>query len=344
MRAGASARELGARQQQVDQLHPALALAVELLELERRRLVARIDLQHALVDLGRRAAVADLVGPQRRRLHEDVDPLGRVGQRLRAPLEDVDRLLPARLLHEQALERGQRAEVGGVELQHLAPGVDRVLGAHEGVALELAELREQLLELVALDAAAAELADLNQAAQRLRQLLPGARAPVVGGDGAQRVDVLRIDLQDLLPALERVALARQLLAPDPAQALVDRDPRLGARRSPTTCFSRTSVSGFHSLGHLVQIGQARERDGVLAANVDDLAPQLDGLGAVVERVGGQLGHPRVAVGQTHLVAGDVDHLLVDAVELAPALARGSRAARARRAPRATATSCSSTAR
>ena len=246
MRAGASARELGPRQQQVDQLHPALALAIELLELERRRLVPRIDLQHALVDLRRRAAVADLVGPQRGRLHEDVDPLGRVGQRLHAPLEDVDRLLPARLLHEQALERRQRAEVGRIELQHLAPGVDRVLGPHEGVALELAELREQLLELVALDAAAAELADLDQAAQRLRQLLPGARALVVGGDRAERVDVLRIDLQDLLPALERVALARQLLAPDAAQALVDRD--LAPRRPAVaaTCFSRTSVSAFHS--------------------------------------------------------------------------------------------------
>ena len=80
------------------------------------------------------------------------------------------------------LQRRQRAEVGLVELQHLAPGVDRVLRAHQRVALELAQLREQLLQLVALDAAATELADLDQAAQRLRQLLPRARAPVVRGD------------------------------------------------------------------------------------------------------------------------------------------------------------------
>ena len=87
-----------------------------------------------------------------------------------------------------------------------------------------------------------------------------------------------------------------------------------------TCFSRTSVERVPLAGHLVQIGQPGERDGVLAADVDHLAPQLDGLGAIVERVGGQLGHPRVAVGQAHLVAGDLGDLLVDAVEIAPALA------------------------
>ena len=312
-------RELGPRQQEIDQLHPALALAIELLQLERGGLMPRVDLQHTLVDLRRRAAVADLVGPQRGSLHEDVDPLGRVGQRLHAPLQDVDRLLPARLLHEEALERRQRAEVRRVELQDLAPGVDGVLGAHEGVALQLTELREQLLQLVALDPAATQLADLDETAQRLRQLLPGPGAPVVGGDGAQRIDVLRIDLQDLLPALQRVPLARQLLTPDPPQALVDRDPGLAVGGRRHLLLEHLGERGPFT-GHLVQIGQAGERDGVLAADVDHPPPQLDGLGAIVERVGGQLGHPRVAIGETHLVAGDLGDLLVDAVELAPALA------------------------
>jgi hypothetical protein len=114
--------------------------------------------QHALVDLGGRAAVPDLVGPQRGGLHEDVDLLGRVREGARAALEDVDRLLPARLLHEQLLEGREAPEVAAVELEDLAPRVDRVLRAHEGLALELAELREQLLELVGADSALAELA------------------------------------------------------------------------------------------------------------------------------------------------------------------------------------------
>ena len=59
--------EVGARQQEVDELDPALALPVKRVQLVRRRHVAGVDLQHALVDLGGRAAVADLVGPQRRR-------------------------------------------------------------------------------------------------------------------------------------------------------------------------------------------------------------------------------------------------------------------------------------
>ena len=278
-----------------------------------------IDLQHALVYLRRRATVADLVGPQRGGLHEDVHLLGGVGQRLGAPLEDVDRLFPARLLHEQPLERRERPEVGTIELEHLAPGVDRVLRAHEGLALELAELREQLLELVALDAAAAELADLDQTAQRLRQLFPGARAAVVGRDGPERIDVLRIDLQDLLPALERVPLARELLAPDAAEALVDRDAGLGIGGGRDLLFEDLGQL-LPLAGHLVQIGQTRQRDGVLAAHVDHAAPQLDGLVAVVERVGGQLGHPRVAIGQRALVVGDLGQLLVDTVEIAPALA------------------------
>src|SRR5204862_7943908 len=112
----------------------------------------------------------------------------------------------------------------------LAPRVDRILRAHEGLALELAELGIQLLELVLDDpllAALAQLPHLDQAAQRLRQLLPGARAAVVRRDGAQGVDVLRVELEHPLPALERVALARELLAPDAPEALVDRDLGVG---------------------------------------------------------------------------------------------------------------------
>ena len=53
--------------------------------------------------------------------------------------------------------------------------------------------------------------------------------------------------------------------------------------------------------HLVQVGEARQRDRVFAADVDDAAPQLDGLVAIVERVGRQLRHARVAVGHAGLV-------------------------------------------
>src|SRR4029077_20144445 len=135
-----------------------------------------------------------------------------------------------------------------------------------------AELREQLFQLVALDAAATQLAGLDQAAQRLGQLFPGPGALVVGGDRAQRVHVLGIDLQDLLPALQRIALARELLAPDAAEALVDRDARVRIRRRDGLLLQHLGQL-FPLAGHLVQIGQARQRDRVLATDVDDAAPQ-----------------------------------------------------------------------
>ena len=122
--------------------------------------------------------------------------------------------------------------------------------------------------------------------QGVRQLLPGPGAAVVVGDRPQRLDVARIDLQHLLPALERVALARQLLAPDAAEPLVraGSSPRARAARN---WLSRTSVSSRHSPGLLVQIGQRRQRDRVVAAQVErPCRHSSTALLAIVEHVGG----------------------------------------------------------
>ena len=282
----------------------------------------RIDLQHALVDLRRRAAVADLVGPQRRRLHEDVDLLGRVGQRLHAPLEDVDGLLPARLLHEQASRappaRGSRAVSSSSTSRQasIASWVRMRVSPSSSPSCANSSFSSSLSI-----AAAAQLADLDEAAQRLRQLLPGAGAPVVGGDGAQGVDVLRIDLQHLLPALERVALARQLLAPDPAQALVDRDLGLGvggrarpASRGPRSARSTRRPSRADRPG-------PAERDGVLAADVDAPCPTAR-RPCRDRRARRRRAWPCARSSRPAPISSlvDVDDLLVDAVELAPALA------------------------
>ena len=110
--------------------------------------MARIDLQHALVDLAAEPPSPILSAHSEAACIRTSTCSVGLASALRAPLEDVDGLLPARLLREQPLEGRQRAEVAGIELQHLAPGVDRVLRPHQGLALELAELREQLLELV----------------------------------------------------------------------------------------------------------------------------------------------------------------------------------------------------
>ena len=109
-------RELDAREQQLDQLLPVALRAVDLLELQRRGQVLRVELQDALVDVARAVAVADLVFPHRRRLQQHFDLAARRRRATsRLLLEHVDALFPARLLREQLLERAERAEVALVE-------------------------------------------------------------------------------------------------------------------------------------------------------------------------------------------------------------------------------------
>src|SRR5205823_5562602 len=96
----------------------------------------------------------------------------------RALLEHLDRVLAAARAHEQLLERGERAKIGRIDRGHLAPRLDRVIDAIE-LAFELAELR---VELDRLDLT--ELAHLDDATERLRQVVPCLRRTLMRCDGA----------------------------------------------------------------------------------------------------------------------------------------------------------------
>src|SRR6185437_8092952 len=134
----------------------------------------------------------------------------------RALLHDLDRLFPARLAREELLERAERAEVARIERQHPAPRVDGVVDAAEDLALELAELRVQLDGLILVDLAGV-LADLDDAVERLRQLVPRVRGLIERRQGAQRLEIARIEPIGAEPRIERAALAAELLAPHAAQ-------------------------------------------------------------------------------------------------------------------------------
>ena len=68
----------------------------------------------------------------------------------------------------------------------------------------------------------------------------------------------------------------------------------------------------------MQIRQRRQRLWIGPSQIENAAPQLDGLFALTEDVGRDLCHARVAVGQRLIAGRDVEHLLVDAVEIFPA--------------------------
>ena len=102
-----------------------------------------------LVDLRRPAPCRRSCPPRPTRPAEQrLEARLRVVEDGRLLLQDVDALLPARLLREQLLERAERAEVPVVEPEHALPGVDRLVGAAEDLALQLPELGVELDQLV----------------------------------------------------------------------------------------------------------------------------------------------------------------------------------------------------
>jgi hypothetical protein len=63
-------------------------------------------------------------------------------------LEDLDDLLPAGLAAVQALERREGLEAAGLELDDVAPRVDRRVGVHQVLGLDAADLRVVIAGLI----------------------------------------------------------------------------------------------------------------------------------------------------------------------------------------------------
>src|SRR5262249_48620014 len=129
--------ELGALEEDLDQLGPLVLLRVDRVEAIARGRVAGVGRAHALVDGGGARQVLDLLLPGRTGLQQGLAALDLVVEDERALLEDIDRLFPAALADEQAFEGAERAEVAGVDRGDAAPGIDGVVDAAEHVALEL---------------------------------------------------------------------------------------------------------------------------------------------------------------------------------------------------------------
>jgi len=274
-----------------------------------------VHLQDALVGFSRRTAVSDLLGPDRGNLHQNVYLVTHRRERSNPTLQHVDTLLPAPLLREQRLQGRQGRGISRIDLQHMAPRFDSRIDVHQRAALQLAKFRVAISQRGRREGLAAHG---DQPAQSVRELLPSRRAPVVGRNGLQRLDVSGIDLDDLLPALKGVSLAAELFAPHVAEAFVRRDARFRVFSPPNlTVQNFRQLAPFPSL--LVQVSQGRKGHRVGAAQIEHPPPQLDGMLALVEHIRRNSRHARVAIGKRFVARSDVKHLLVDLVQVFPLL-------------------------
>ena len=181
--------ELGLLEQDLDERGPLALMAIDRREPLGRDGVVRIRGAHALVQLCSAVAVVELVLPGRGGLQQRLAPLVIVLDQQRALLEHVDRLLEASLALEQALERSEGAQIRWIDREHLAPRVDGLVGAAEHVFFELTEVRVKIERLLLVEHVL-DLAELDDRAQRQRQLFPRLRGMVLLRLRPQRVETV----------------------------------------------------------------------------------------------------------------------------------------------------------
>ncbi len=206
-------RHVGALLEQHGKLVPALLLAEQALEVQRRLAVARLDLERLaqrLLDLGRfRLITAVILG------HRQVKRRGQlaIGRRIRLVEELLHELLPVVAHQADRRHRVLRRAVVGAELQRLLEALHRRGLEQEVVLQDLALLEEQLgaprvvlgqrdLEIdelepeVGLTARHVLLARLGQGRQRLRRDRLGMAVGEQLLQRRQRLTVLRLLIEN----------------------------------------------------------------------------------------------------------------------------------------------------
>ena len=108
-------------------------------------------------------------------------------------------------------------------------------------------------------------------------------------------NVARVEVEDLLPALERIPLASKLLSPDASETF--QESNLFLRLLGDSHLAFQDVDEIAPIGRgLVEIGQGIEGHRILTAQVEDVGPEFLGAVHIVQRVGGDLRHAGVAFG------------------------------------------------
>ena len=119
---------------------------------------------------------------------------------------DVDDVGPLLLVAIDRLERVHRLEVGA-DLEQLPPGLGGVVRLLELLAVGLAELAEDFLQLLAVQEGRRAVDELMQ---RRHELVRVSLAPPDVGDGAERGEVRVVDVEDAVPVLQRLVVAAEL--------------------------------------------------------------------------------------------------------------------------------------
>ena len=300
---------------EIDHLAPRPGVAVDRLERLVRGHVGGIEVEDLQVGAGGLGLVPELLLPDPRDLHQDVDLLLRRLDDLALLLEDLDHLVPGRLAGVQALEGGERLEAPRLELEDVPPGGDGRLRVHQVLGLDPTDLG-----VVGPDLLGAEdpRPERDQAGEDVVELHPLLVALVDRVQRRQRIDVAAVELERVEPGVEGAALLAQPLAVDPREVLVDRHllvPVLDHEDLPLEDLRELLPPAVA----LVQDRQLAEGEAILAAELEHLGPQVDGLRLAAERLGRDLRHPLVARGGVLVGVGDRGHALVGLVELLPAL-------------------------
>ena len=118
------------------------------LEGPERVLVGGIELEHLPVGLHGQAALIEPGQAQLPQAQVQLDLLGRVVRQRQLPRQVLGQLAPRLRLEVQAVERGDRREVGVVVGQDLVVGGDRVLGLPQHLLLQARDLEAQRLTSV----------------------------------------------------------------------------------------------------------------------------------------------------------------------------------------------------
>ena len=235
-----------------------------------RLVVRRVDLPD-LLPRGRRCiGLGGLVGPERGDRAVLLDLLRRVFQRGGALHLHVDDVGPLLLGAVDRLEGVDRLEVGA-DLEQLSPRFGRVVRLRELLPVRLAELAEDLLELVLVEHRRGAIDDLVECLNELARVL---LAPADRGDRAKRRQVCVVDVEDAGPILDREVVPLQLVAEDAGAprenvhavvvALRDVEQPLEDVDELSPCLPR-----------VVEVRQRAEGFRVLAAQVQDELPGVD---------------------------------------------------------------------
>ena len=207
---------------------PILAVPVGVNELRDRSVVRRSKLEDRLKVRDRLVGVGELLRPERRHATLKRDEALVIPERTRgigAALQNADQVVPTRALFEPRLQSVERLGVIRIDLQHLVVGVDHHDVQAQTVPVDLDHLQ--------VDAHSTRVRgrvvtddEVQVFLQELKERVPFLRlreqTPERGAGGF----VVRLELQDRLPRVDRLFGIFELVLSDLSHPEADVDPRL----------------------------------------------------------------------------------------------------------------------